>query len=283
MRPGFEIDGTVIVTGASRGIGRACCSALADRGARVVAIARSETGLAETLSALAGTGHETVAIDVADPGAWPATIAVAGEGPLRGVVTAAALLEPIGRLDEVDPASFRRTLEVNVIGTALAIGAALPALRLSGGSVVTFSGGGATKPLPRYDAYASSKAAVVRLTENVAAAEPEVRANSVAPGFVATSMHEATLAAGAERAGAGYLAETERQLDAGGVPAERAAELVATLIGPLGEGISGKLISAQWDPFEEQGFRERLRSDPDLATLRRIDDTLFGALRGERE
>ena len=236
MSPAFEIDGTVIVTGASRGIGRACCSALAGRGARIVAVARSDDGLAETLGALAGDGHETVAIDVADPDGWPAVVAAAGERPLRGVVTAAALLEPIGTLDEVDPASFRRTLEVNVLGTALAIGATLPALRRSGGAIVTFSGGGATKPLPRYDAYAASKAAVVRLTENVAAAEPGSAPTRSRPGSSRPRCTRRRLPPAPSAPASAYLADTERSSRPGGVPAERAAELVAALIGPRGRG-----------------------------------------------
>lgn len=280
--PEFSIDGNVIVTGASRGIGAVVCQALARRGARVFALARSERELAETVDGLEGQGHEHLIVDVADPLAWPAVIeSASADGPVAGVVTAAALLEPIGPLDEIDESAFRRTIDVNVTGTMLAIRAALPQLRERGGTVVTFSGGGATKPLPRYDAYAASKAAVARLTENVARSEPSIRVNAIAPGFVATRMHEATLAAGPERAGAEYLADTERRLERGGVPPERSAELAATLIGPLGEGITGKLISAQWDPWEDESFRRRLRTEADLCTLRRIDDVFFTAGPGE--
>ena len=68
---------------------------------------------------------------------------------------------------------------------------------------MTFSGGGGTSPLPRYDAYAASKAAVVRLTENLAA-DGEIEINAVAPGFVATRMHDGTLQAGPKAAGQRY-------------------------------------------------------------------------------
>lgn len=279
--PEFAIEGTVIVTGASRGIGASVCAEIAGRGGRVVGIGRDVEALEATIAGLAGNGHRAIAMDVADEDRWPAAIGVATEsGPLAGVVTGAAVLEPIGALDQIEPEDFARTIVINLLGTALAIRAALPALREAGGAIVTFSGGGATKPLPRYDAYAASKAALVRLTENIAAAEPKIRANSVAPGFVATSMHDATLAAGADRVGTDYLAETESQLEDGGVPPERSARLVSMLIGSLGELISGKLISAEWDPWEDAEFRERLREDPDLCTLRRIDDVFFAAKQG---
>ena len=91
----------------------------------------------------------------------------------------------------------------------------LPALReAGGGEVVTFSGGGATVAAARYDAYAASKAG-----GGPADREPGrelrddgVTINAVAPGFVATRMQEATLAAGPERAGEDYYARTERQV-----------------------------------------------------------------------
>ena len=77
--------------------------------------------------------------------------------------------------------------------------------------------GAERSPLPRYDAYAASKAAVVRLTENLAASE-DVEINSVAPGFVATRMHQQTLQAGPHAAGQGYYDRTRTELAGGGFP-----------------------------------------------------------------
>ncbi len=110
------------------------------------------------------------------------------------------------------------------------------------------------------------------------AASAEIEINSVAPGFVITRMHEETLRAGPETAGESYHARTRAQMAAGGFPASEAAELVCFLISSEAEGISGRLLSAQWDPWREHEFRQRLREDPSLARLRRVDGTLFGAL-----
>ncbi len=159
-------DRRVLITGGSKGIGQATAAALADRGWQVTLIARDRDALERARAELPGTGHRAVALDVADESAW----AQLGEevADLDGLVCAAATLEPIGPIGSYRAADFMRTLEVNVLGTLLAIQTCLPALRASRGAIVTFSGGGAPAPLPRFDAYAASKAAVARLTENIA-------------------------------------------------------------------------------------------------------------------
>jgi len=272
----------VLITGGSKGIGRATAEALAERGWRVALLAREERALGLTRSELPGDGHETFAMDVADEDAWERLAPHLGD--MHGLVCAAAVLDPVGPIGSYAVADFRRTLNVNVVGTLLAIGMCLPALRASRGAVATFGGGGATSPLPRFDAYAASKAAVARLTENLALelAGTGVRVNCVSPGFVATSIHRSTLAAGPELAGADYFERTRAELERGGVPAREAAELICLLLeGDPDTPFTGKLISAQWDAWREAGFRRRLASDGDLGTLRRIDDVLFTAT-GER-
>jgi 3-oxoacyl-[acyl-carrier protein] reductase len=265
----------VLVTGGSLGIGLAVSQELARRGAAVLIAARSRDSIDAALDGLEGDGHHGLALDVTDDAGWRAAFAqIDADGPLHGLVAAAGVLGPIGVLDEIDTEEFARTITVNLIGTMLALAYSLPRLRESGGRAVTFSGGGATSPLARYDAYAASKAAVVRLTENVAAAT-EVPVNAVAPGFVATRMHEGTLKAGAEAAGADYYERTQAQLTAGGFPALEAAELVCFLLSDEADGISGRLLSAQWDPWRVPSFLAQLKDDPSLGTLRRIDDQFF--------
>lgn len=268
---------TVLVTGASRGIGREVARTLAGLGARVVALARDRSRLQECVAELDGGSHRMLAIDVGNEHAWRSDAARAALEGVDGVVAAAALLAPIGPIGTYAPTEFWRTMRVNVLGTLLAIHACLPSLEAAGGAVVTFSGGGGTSPQPRYDAYATSKAAVVRLTENLARelAARGVRINAVSPGFLATDIHAATLGAGPKLAGAEYFASTERQLAEGAQSIRRAVELTAFLLDEAAAGISGRVISAQWDPWHEQGFRERLRHEPDLATLRRIDGVFF--------
>jgi 3-oxoacyl-[acyl-carrier protein] reductase len=268
----------VLVTGGSRGIGLEISRELAGRGAQVLIAARGREAIDDALAALPGIGHQGFRLDVSDVGAWAEVLeSIDRSGRLDGLVTAAGVLGPIGLLEELEPDQLRATIATNLLGTMLALHHAIPRLRTSGGRAVTFSGGGATGPLPRYDAYAVSKAAVVRLTENVAEASG-LTINCVAPGFVATRMHEGTLSAGADAAGKAYFERTKAQLAEGGVPATQAAKLVCFLLSADADGIRGRLLSAQWDAWEDAQFRERLRADPALGTLRRIDDQFFTAL-----
>ena len=210
-------------------------------------------------------------LDVGDEASWEA---IAPEiASLDGVVHAAGVLGPIGPAELVDPAEFSDVLRINVLGTFLAARATRAALARSGGAFVGFSGGGGTGPLVRFDAYAASKAAVVRLIENLA--EDGMRANAIAPGFVATDIHQATLAAGKDAVGADYFERTRRELASGGTPAELAAELASWLLSDDSIGINGRLLSAPWDPWMDEQFRDRVRSDPNFAKLRRIDGQFF--------
>jgi len=269
----------ILVTGGSHGIGREVGREIAKRGGRVIVAARGAEAISAALDALGGSGHEGLAIDVSDPQSWEiAASRIDAGGELHGVVTAAGILGPIGALEQLSPADLIETIAVNLVGTMLALQFALPRLRASGGRAVTFSGGGGTSPLPRYDAYAASKAAVVRLTENIAATGG-IEVNAIAPGFVATRMHDETLRAGPEAAGASYYDRTLEQVSDGGFPPQEAAELVCFLLSDEANGITGRLISAQWDPWRDEDFRAQLREDRSLARLRRIDRQFFDEIR----
>ncbi len=272
----------MLITGGSRGIGRAIAVMLAERGWRVTLLARGEHALEQARRELPGDGHAVFALDVCDEAAWERLAPSLGD--THGLVCAAAVLDPIGPIGSYTPADFRHTLEINVVGTLLAIHTCLPGLSASAGAVVTFGGGGATGPLPRFDAYAASKAAVARLTENISAelAGDGVRVNCIAPGFVATGIHQSTIAAGRELAGADYFDRTRAELQQGGDPIGEAAELVCLLLENNADtSFTGKLISARWDPWRDAGFRRRLAAEPDFATLRRVDDMLFTAVPAE--
>jgi 3-oxoacyl-[acyl-carrier protein] reductase len=270
----------ILITGASRGIGAVVADHLANLGAQLVLVARDERALLERVASLPGGPHDALPLDARDAQGWnTARDLIAPDGILHGVVTAAANLSPIGPLGSWDITRFRETLDLNVCGTLLAVLSNLGPLRAAAGSIVTFSGGGATGPMPRFDAYATSKTAVVRLTENIATdlINEGIRANSVAPGFVLTSMHEQTLAAGPDLVGAEYFQRTQQTLLGGGDSPQLAAELVAFLVSDTSYGITGKLLSARWDPWRDPLFQERLRTEKDLATLRRIDDIFYTA------
>src|SRR5258708_34854040 len=140
------------------------------------------------------------------------------------------------------------------------------------GWIVNLSGGGATGPRPMFSAYGAAKTALVRYGETLAAevASNGVRVNSVAPGAFASGMTQAILADG-ERAGAAERAGAERSLavndDANAV---KGASLIRYLVAGPGRDVSGKLISAVWDPWNEMHLHWDALRASDVYTLRRI-------------
>jgi NAD(P)-dependent dehydrogenase (short-subunit alcohol dehydrogenase family) len=178
---GFS-DRTALVTGAASGIGAACASWLAERGAaRLVLVDRDEQGLAAldlpcTVAAFVG--------DVADPALWKRIEAEAG--PLDHAVLNAGIAAGAPLADTAFE-EWRRVLSVNLDGAFLSLRAALRLLNDGGSAVLTASVAG-LKAEPNTGAYAVSKAAVIQLAKVAAreAAARGVRVNAIAPGAVDT-------------------------------------------------------------------------------------------------
>jgi NAD(P)-dependent dehydrogenase (short-subunit alcohol dehydrogenase family) len=140
------------------------------------------------------------------------------------------------------------------------------------GKIVNLSGGGASASLPRFTAYAASKTAVVRFTETLAdeLKGEGIDVNAVAPGALATAMTEAVLEAGPETIGSEYHAKINKIISEGGMCIREAAELCAWLCSADSDGISGRLIAAQWDPWRSLACRRDALDCSDIYTLRRI-------------
>lgn len=141
-----------------------------------------------------------------------------------------------------------------------------------GGSIVNLSGGGGASPRPNFSAYATAKCGLVRFSETVAAevAGWNIRVNCVAPGAMNTDMLRETLEAGPERVGAEYAKVAKVVTAEGGADPKVAAELIVYLASAESAAITGKLISAVWDPWPElHQHADDLRAS-DIYTLRRI-------------
>lgn len=261
----------IVVTGSSTGIGRALAERLLGRGHRVWGLARSRQG------ELAARHKELFRESRCDIAEWTHVERAAAEvraawGELDGLVTCAAIQGEIGPVVGADPARWSATVRVNLDGTFHALRAFHPLLEKAArrAKVVCFSGGGAAKPRPNFSAYGVAKTAVVRLVETAA---EELRGrpidiNAVAPGAINTRLTEEVLALGPGVVGAAEYEAARRQKESGGASLDRALDLVEWLLSPASDGISGRLISAPWDPWPDLG--RHAGEWGDIYTLRRV-------------
>jgi 3-oxoacyl-[acyl-carrier protein] reductase len=280
---------TALITGASQGLGLEIARSYLREGARIVICARSEETLRGAQEELAGLGevHGRPA-DVASPEEAEALVAFAVErlGGLDVLVNNAGIYGPKGAIDEVDWAAWAKAIEINLMGSVLPARFALPHLRAAErGKVVQLSGGGATNPLPFLSAYAASKAAVVRFMETLAGevADDGIDVNAIAPGALNTRMLDEVLEAGPAAVGEAFYAKALQQRDSGGTSLERGAALSVYLGSRKSDGITGRLLSAVWDPWEDLETHADELDGTDIYTLRRIIPAERGQGWGERE
>jgi NAD(P)-dependent dehydrogenase (short-subunit alcohol dehydrogenase family) len=269
-----------IITGGSRGIGKAIAQAFLQQGARVVIAARTEPEIDRSVKELSRLGQVIgLPTDVAKKEDVQNLIeeTLKEYGSIDILVAAAAIQTPIGPLVEAETDAWIHNIQVNLIGTVLCSKAVLPSMiAQKKGKIVTFSGGGGTSPRPNFSAYACSKAAVVRFTETLAleVREHGIDVNTIAPGSVNTGMLDEIIKAG-RKSGDKELNEALERERKGGTSPRLAADLAVFLASEESDGITGRLISAVWDDWKG------LKDDPgritgsSLYTLRRIDGQKF--------
>lgn len=220
-----------MITGASRGLGKAIATDFVKQGADVIHVARA------------------YGVDVAD--AEQVESLVSQYTSIDILVCCAGQYGPIGRLEDTDWQEWKRTIEVNLFGTVRFCQAVIPLMRKQGhGKVILMSGGGAVRPRPRFSAYATSKAAIVRFAETLAAElkDTGVDVNAVAPGMLNTELLAEVLKAGPERAGQDEYDQVVNFTDSG---FSEPVRLVTFLASSASNGISGRLISAQHDEHRD--------------------------------
>ncbi len=270
-----------IVTGGSQGLGRAIVEAFVREGANVLLCARDEPLATEVAEAVRATvpreGQLVIAegCDVSSPEEVERLFAFGDEafGSLHVLVNNAGIYGPKGPTDEVDFEEWRRCIDINLHGTLLPCRQAMRRFKAAGyGKIVNLSGGGATNPMPNLSAYAASKAAVVRLTETLALELQlhKVDVNAVAPGALNTRLLDELLEAGPEAVGADFYERSLKQAKEGGVPLSLGAELCVYLASAESDGVTGKLISAKWDPWKRLHEYKTELGSSDIYALRRI-------------
>jgi 3-oxoacyl-[acyl-carrier protein] reductase len=266
----------VLITGGSEGLGYAIARACRDEGARVMVCARSAERLTRAVAELsAGGAVEGMPADISRPADVERLVAATLDrfGGLDVLVANAAVHGPKGPVESVDWEEWARAVAINLNGTVLTCRAVLPHFKeRRAGKIIVLSGGGATKPMPFFSAYAATKAAVVRFVETLAGevADFGIDCNAVAPGALNTRLLEDVLGAGPERVGRAYYQAAVKQQETGGDSLAQAAALCVFLASAAGDGISGRLISAKWDRWQDLPRRREELRRSDVYTLRRI-------------
>ncbi|MXR52933.1 glucose 1-dehydrogenase [Halovenus sp. WSH3] len=201
MAEQFDLSGEVaVVTGASRGIGRAIAIGLGDAGATVVPTARTESALEETVDEIEAVGGDGLAItsDVADDDSVTALFERTVEefGGVDILVNNAGMNPEaaLGKPETIDVEGFDQTLAVNLRGAFRCAQEAAEYLQDGGGSVVNIASVAGLVGLPRQHPYVASKHGLVGMTKSMALDwAPDVRVNAIAPGYVETEFIDEAL------------------------------------------------------------------------------------------
>jgi 3-oxoacyl-[acyl-carrier protein] reductase len=269
-----------LITGASQGLGTEIARHYVINGASVMLCARSADKLAAAQLSLAqllvpGASIVTITADVGEPNDVDRIFAtLRTKFPrLDILVNNAGIYGPMGNIEDVDWNEWVDAIRINLLGLVGVSRAAMPMLRAQRyGKIINISGGGAANPMPAITAYAASKAGVVRFTESLAleCRDDHIDVNAIAPGALVTRMMDQLLEAGPEKVGQQFFDRMKKIAQEGGTPLDVGAALCVFLGSSESDGITGKLIAAQWDRWEDWPKHLDELNASDVYTLRRI-------------
>ena len=282
----MKLSGKVaIITGASKGIGKVIAETFAREGCSLTIASRNFDEISETAKELKKYADVLPAkCDVSKPADVEDMIrkTIDRFKKIDILINNAGIYGPVGAFAENDIELWKRTIDINLIGTAICTKfVLLHMIKAKRGKIINLSGGGSGgPPQPTISAYVTSKMAVVRFTEVIAdeVKEHNIQVNSIAPGAVNTRLLDEILAAGG-KVDKKFLERSLKQLETGGTPPEKAAQLALFLASDESDGITGKLLSAVWDDY--QNFPKRLSDvkDTQIYTVKRIDDVKYKEVR----
>ena len=271
-----RLDGKVaLITGGGRGIGQAIARAYAAEGAQLALAARTDSELQETAANIRdqyGSEVITVVADVTDRAQVEnaVTQTLQRYGVIDVLVNNAGNTGQIGPLWTLDPDRWANTIAVHVLGTYYGCRAAIPPMLERGrGRIVNMSGVGG----PNDTSYDAAKTAIVNLTENLSVelTDTGVTVNAISPGSIHTRMWEEVrdmaLAAGDTELYEKGVVVTS----GGGASIERAAQLAVMLGSDDCGNLSGRLIRAALDTFEDIPVNVDAIMASDAYLLRRVD------------
>ena len=271
-----RLDGKVVlITGGGRGIGQAIARAYAAEGAKLALAARTDSELQETAAAIRdqhGSDVITVIADVTDRAQVENAVAQTRQryGVIDVLVNNAGNTGQIGPLWTLDPDRWANTIAVHVLGTYYGCRAAIPAMLERGrGRIVNMSGVGG----PNDTSYDAAKTAIVNLTENLSVelAGTGITVNAISPGSIHTRMWEEVRDMAREAGDTELYEKGVVVTSGGGASIERAAQLAVMLGSDDCGNLSGRLIRAALDTFEDIPANVDAIMASDAYLLRRVD------------
>ncbi|HSW70132.1 MAG TPA: SDR family oxidoreductase [Gammaproteobacteria bacterium] len=249
----------IVITGATRGLGKELAEKFWQAGANLILVARTESALKSLhknfLSTKKNNQHANVfSIDLSVAEQTEKLIQILQQKKIDILINNAAIQGPIGPVWENDWKQWQETLQVNLLSPIALCRAIIPAMLMqNNGKIINLSGGGAAYARPQFSAYAVAKSGLVRFSETLAeeVKNHSIDINCVAPGVMNTDFSEKN------------IQDQENNIN-------HAADLCLFLASTQSDGLSGKLISAVWDPWKNFTRYIHEIKDSDIYTLRRI-------------
>ena len=269
----------VIITGGTVGFGKALAEKFLSEGANVSICSRNEQQLFDTQSELLSKFPNRIILvkkcDVSIEKDVKEFIAYSLDTfkTIHVLILNAGVYGPMGPIETVSLDEWRKSIDINLFGVLLPCRELIPHFKQNKyGKIIVLSGGGATNPMPNLSSYATAKAAVVRLVETLSKEllSYNVDINAIAPGAMSTRMIEQVIDAGPEIVGDEFFKKNQNWKQNGDTSMELGTNLAVYLSSDDSNGVTGKLISAQWDDWKNFGNHLNDLQNSDIYTIRRI-------------
>jgi UDPglucose 6-dehydrogenase len=267
----------IVITGTSGGIGHYLARHLGLAGHEIWGLALSPQKQFQQECEAQGISFRYSQANIAE---WPQVSGFSREvaaawSQLDVLICCAGVQGPLGPGMSADPLAWSTSVRTNLDGTYYTIRAFHELLlrhAIPRAKILCLSGGGSTSPRINFTPYAAAKTGLVRLVETLALewSGGTIDINAIAPGAINTRMTEEVLNSGPSVVGEKEFAVATRQRREGGASLARVASMFELLISAAGDNLSGRLISARWDPWETLSQHRKELAETDIFTLRRI-------------
>ena len=260
MRKIFK-NKNIIITGGTDGFGLEISKNFVNQGANIIICSRNKKRVDKTKNFLLREAAEnqkiiSMQLDISIEKDVKKLISTALNNfkSIDVIINNAGVYGPIGRIEDTNWNTWVKAININLLGSILVIKNCISLLKKqNNGKIIQISGGGATNPMPNFSSYAVSKIGIVRFIETVSEETKNynIDINAISPGALNTKMLDELLESGPEKVGKDFYKRSIKQKKEGGAGFESGIALVNFLASSKSNGITGKLISALWDKYED--------------------------------